>query len=115
LKDFALPLVGPVLSVVAWYLAGSAKITKPLWSRYPPWLDAWALCPACSGTWYGFASAALLGLAGWSFFGIVGPLAWVLGALWSTFFTPILARRMYEDLIALAPGERPKETPDAQK
>lgn len=86
-------LAVPIIATSLWYLLSQAVITRWLWSRYPEWLDSWAQCPACSGTWLGAGTSAFLGqeflghparsliglvLAGlWSLFGVsVG--AWVL-------------------------------------
>ena len=53
-------LVLVIVSTALWYSLGMALISRPLWSRYPAWLDAWATCPACSGTWYAAAAYAVL-------------------------------------------------------
>ena len=43
----------PVLTAVFYYLSARATITEPLWRRYPPALDRFLSCAACSGFWYG--------------------------------------------------------------
>lgn len=48
-----------LVCVALYYLGARAKITKPLWSRYPAWLDELTLCAACSGFWYGLACGGL--------------------------------------------------------
>lgn len=99
-----LPIAVPVLATTVWYLAAAAEITEAFWSRYPRSVDNWARCPACSGTWWGLGWALpLIYFGDWSFFGLRGAAGCVLAALWCTFWVPILARRMYEDLTALHP------------
>ena len=52
-----------LLTTSAYYLGARAVLTRPLWSRYPGWLDALMGCAACAGAWYGAAGALALGLA----------------------------------------------------
>lgn len=87
-------LLYPVLSAALYYLGCRAQITAWLWSRYPPRLDRFMLCAACSGTWFGFALAAGLG------YPLKIPFAGLTGAAWYTPFivggvtlwtTPLLA------------------------
>lgn len=47
-----------LLTTSLYYLGGHAKITQPIWSRYPKWLDDYMLCPWCTG----FAFGTLLGI-----------------------------------------------------
>lgn len=84
----------PLLTVALYYLFARAMITKPLWSRYPSWLDYYTMCAACSGFLYGGAVALAIG---WtqdlSFLGLPGRF-WatpVVAALCSLVWTPILA------------------------
>lgn len=103
---WVLPVVGPVLATTLWYLAGSATLTKAIWSRYPPWLDTWVQCPACFGTWAAALAAMVLNLAyGWTFFGVDGLAGWALTALWGTYWVPLLGVRLYKDLISLHEGD----------
>ncbi len=76
-----------------YYLLARAKITEPIWSRYPSWLDYWMSCAACSGFWYG-AGCGLLGYRlNLSLFDLPPqhwlaiPTAAVLGMIW----TPVIA------------------------
>ncbi len=48
------------LCTAAYYLLARAKLTEPLWRRYPSWLAYWTDCAACSGLWYG-AGCGLVG------------------------------------------------------
>lgn len=104
LTDLALPVTAPCLSAALWYLASAALVTRPLWSRYPRWLGAWASCPACSGTWYGAALAVAFGLSrGWTWFGVPLPWSVPLCGLWTLLWAAPLARLLYSSLVATAP------------
>jgi hypothetical protein len=50
-----------LLTTGLYYLGAWAKITEPMWSRYPQRLVPFMECAACTGMWYGIA----VGLAGW--------------------------------------------------
>lgn len=39
-----------------YYLGARAELTRWLWSRYPKWIDALAMCPRCSGWWIGLVA-----------------------------------------------------------
>ena len=56
-----LEILLPALSTVLFYIVGHAFITQWFWSRYPGWLEAWALCAACSAIWFGFGLGAVFG------------------------------------------------------
>jgi hypothetical protein len=91
-----------LLAYIGHYLLARATITSWLWSRYPDWLDRWAMCPACSGTWIGVACATYFGwVKHWPLAGVAGNtvLAVVLAGAWTMFTTPLLA---YVHLHALA-------------
>lgn len=89
----------PVLSTVTWYLLSAATLTSFIWSRYPPWLERFMICPACSGTWYGAGwSAVFYYVHGWKLFGLGAPWTIVYGSLWSMFFVPLLAWVFYRAL-----------------
>jgi len=85
------------LSAAAYYLVSRAKVTEPLWRRYPKPVEYWTLCAACSGFWYGAAAAVLLGRPlDLAFLGLAGG-AWytpLVVGLASMVWTPILARAM---------------------
>jgi hypothetical protein len=49
----------PLLTTALYYLASQALITEFLWSHYPPKLDSFMSCPACTGFWYGLLCGAL--------------------------------------------------------
>jgi hypothetical protein len=53
-------LIYPLLTAALYYLLARAEISRFLWSRYPPALDRFMACAACTGFWYGLG-AALLG------------------------------------------------------
>lgn len=101
MSPWALPVVSAVIATALWYLASGATLTKALWSRYPPWLDKWAQCPACFGTWATALVAMILDVGwGWTFFGIGGVACWVLAGLWGTFWVSVLGVRLYQDLLS---------------
>lgn len=52
-------LLYALLTTSLYYLGCRASITERLWSRYPEWLEDIAICPACSGFWYGLACGGL--------------------------------------------------------
>jgi hypothetical protein len=89
-----LEILLPVVSTFLFYLGGHAAITQWLWSRYPAWLEAWAMCPACAATWYGVALGWVSGR--WldlSLFGLP-PHHWgtlLVAGAWCAFWTPLLA------------------------
>lgn len=51
-------LLGILAAAAHWILARS-KITEPLWSRAPAFLDGLLRCAACSGFWLGLGIGAL--------------------------------------------------------
>jgi hypothetical protein len=53
-----------------YYLAARAEITQWLWSRYPPWLDRLARCPACAGFWLGLIVGVVAAYADQRFLGL---------------------------------------------
>lgn len=94
LLSIATAVIYPVLSTSLYMLGARDLITAPLWRSYPPWLDKFMTCAACSGTWYG-AGLAVLG-AGFNlpFFGLpgyhIGTV--VVVALYTKVLTPIIAQ-----------------------
>lgn len=96
-----------LLSTAAYFLGSRATITRPIWSRYPKRLDAFMLCAACSGFWYGVAAA--LGI-GWY---LDVPFLVLPGRFWLTpcvvglcslVFTPWLASKHLAALESTTPG-----------
>lgn len=82
------------LSTALYILGSRAKITSWLWSRYPPWIEYWALCPACSGFWYGVLLAMVVGMPlEMPFLGLDpgAPYTPPIVGLWALVTTPILA------------------------
>lgn len=89
-----LEILLPVVSTFLFYLGGHATITQWLWSRYPAWLEAWAMCPACCGTWHGVGLGAFFGWwLGLSLFGLPPHhlVTWLVTGAWCAFWTPLLA------------------------
>ena len=108
-----------ILTTGLYYLTSRAEITRWLWSRYPNWVNQWALCSACSGFWYGLGVAGglgwtldlpLLGLPGRAWFTVaVGGVVGMVG-------TPIVAYYMISSWTALSDtdeGERPDDNDTA--
>lgn len=91
----------------AYYLVSRAKITEPLWSRYPTWLEYWTMCAACSGFWYGLGCAALGAKLDLHLFGLE-PSAWytwLIAAVTGMVWTPILSFMMTYSWTALLPDD----------
>jgi hypothetical protein len=89
-------------ATAAYYLASRAKITEPLWSRYPTWIEYWTLCAACSGLAYGVGITAALGY-GLDLWVVpaAGGANLALGAAVGMVWTPILAFLMVQGWSAL--------------
>lgn len=83
-------LIYPLLCVAIYHLASQATITRPLWSRYPPRLDAFLSCPACFGFWLGLGCAGLGQWQGWPWLGVEGWITYPILALCSLVWTPPL-------------------------
>jgi len=106
-------LLYALLTAAMYYLLARAMITKPLWSRYPRWLDYYTMCAACSGLLYGVVVALAIG---WTqdlpFVGMPGrywltpPLVGLCSMIW----TPILASLHVGALVQLG-VEDPKAEP----
>lgn len=82
------------ISTALYYLLARAKITEWAWRRFPPWLEYWTLCAACSGTAYAAGTAALLGrYYDLPLLGFPGdhPLAIPIAGALGMVFTPIVA------------------------
>jgi len=97
-----------VLVAVGYYLLARAKLTRPLWLRYPAWLDAWATCAACSGTWIGAGTVYATGKTlGWSFASLppASLQGVILGGLVACYTTPLLALVHTYALATLTPAE----------
>lgn len=84
----------PIVGYVLHYLLARAMITRALWSKYPPWLDTWTSCAACSGSWLtGFAALTLGIYRNWTFFDIAAtnPISIILAIIWGMYWVPVLA------------------------
>ena len=109
----------PVLAAALYYLGYHAKITEPIWSRYGTGaFDKFMRCPACSGTWYAFLVALVLGASeGLPFFFMDGDrvLAWALSGLWGMFWVPVASAAMLQAFGAVVgpfeQAEAPPSTP----
>lgn len=97
-------LLYALLSSAIWTGLSRAKLTEPLWSRYPERVAAFMDCPMCVGPW---VSAGLAMVMGWErgvgFLGLdphafyLPLIAWFCGAVW----TPIVAYLQHETLARL--------------
>lgn len=80
-----------LVSVACDYLISRAMVTAWLWRRYPPKIDAWATCTACSGFWVSGLVSGLLGAVfRQGLFGL--PFGWltpVLGAFAGIVWVPV--------------------------
>lgn len=50
-----------LLSTAMWYLGSRALITSAIWSRYPPRFASFMDCSACTGFWWGYVFAFVVG------------------------------------------------------
>ena len=102
-----------LLSTAAYFLGSRAIITRPIWSRYPKWLDSFMLCAACSGFWYGVAASVGIG---WYLdvpFLVLPGRFWLtppIVGLCSLVFTPWLAAKHVTALESTTPGATPVAT-----
>lgn len=96
----------PVLAAVLWHLGALATLTYKIRTLYPPWLESWMSCPACSGTWMGAGVTLVLGERFLGFEGRTLP-ALVLAGLWCTFWVPLLAWVHTKALATLHDEEEP--------
>lgn len=104
------PLLYAMLCATAYYLGARAVITEPLWSRYPAWLEHWARCAACSGTWYGIVLGFAIGRTfDLPFLGLDGrhPATPFIIGLCATWWTPIAAWVQIYCLLALSSLDAP--------
>lgn len=95
------------LCVAAYYLVARAKLTEPLWSRYPGWLDYWTTCAACSGFWYGLGCGYLGAQLGLPFLGLPPEhwATWLAVAAFGMVWTPILSFAMVYSWERLLPED----------
>lgn len=93
-------VIYPLVTTALYYLGAHALITRAIWSHYPPRLDKFMSCAACSGFWYGVAVAMLGWWRNWPFLGLPGRdwLTPIIVGLCALVWTPILA---YHHLIAM--------------
>jgi hypothetical protein len=105
-------LLFPLLCGAAYYLLAHADITRPVWSRYPAWLDRFTACSACLGFWLGCACAAV----GWQVDVALPPLAphhWStipITGLCAIIWTPLVAYLQLSCLSALMPAQEGEAT-----
>ena len=100
-----------LVSTALYYIIGRAGITRPIWSRYPKWLDKLVSCAACSGFWIGLGVGAAGAWAGRPYFDIPGrsPLAVLVAGLVAMVTTPVLYWLLETAVIAtlLQPDDGP--------
>ena len=89
-------LLYPLITAMFYYLGARAMITQWLWSRYPPWLDHFMMCSACTGVWYGAAVAAVGG------YGLGVPFVGLAGDHWSTVIVVALCSGVWTPFMSLA-------------
>jgi hypothetical protein len=109
-------LLYAITTTALYYLFARAMITKPLWSRYPRWLDYYTMCAACSGFLYGVVVALAIG---WTqdlpFLGLDGRF-WatpVLVGLGSLVWTPIMGDFHMRALLQLGVPDPKVDTVDS--
>lgn len=108
-------LLYAVLTTALYYLFARATITKPLWSRYPSWLDYYTMCAACSGFLYGAVVALAIGLPqDLRFLGVDGRTWYtpIVVGLGSMIWTPILADLHVNALLRLGIVDPKTSAPD---
>lgn len=93
-----------LLTSATYYLTAHARITSWLWRRYPPAVERFAQCAACSGAWYGFFWGVIGAWQQWSFLGLPGraPLTILMIGFGSVVWTPIVAHAQLHALHALS-------------
>lgn len=112
-------LLYALLTTAMFYLFSRAMISKPLWSRYPSWLDYYTSCSACSGFLYGVVVASAIG---WTqnlpFLGLDGRF-WatpIVVGLCAIVWTPLLGDLHVRALLQLgAPGPVDPTPPDPEE
>jgi hypothetical protein len=99
-----------LLTSASYFLGSRALVTKWIWSRYPKRLDAFMLCAACSGFWYGVAVSFGIG---WyldvPFLVLPGRFwltPWVVG-LCSLVFTPWISAKHLSAMQTTTPAPMP--------
>ena len=97
-----------VLCTAAYYAFARADLTRPLWSRYPAFLDRMARCPACSGFWIGAALGLALPDDTTPAKRVLGAL---LGAAWGTVVTPLGTWALVSALAATTIPDEPPGPP----
>lgn len=94
-----------LLTAAMFYLGSRAKLTEPLWSRYPSAVASFMDCAACTGFWYGLLCA--VNLTAWNphmtYLGLSLDLwpNWFVVGLASVVTTPIAAGLMQRGLDTL--------------
>jgi hypothetical protein len=106
-----------LITTALYYLFARAMITKPLWSRYPSWLDYYTMCAACSGFLYGLVVALAIGVPfDLQFLGVVGRTWYtpILVSLGSMIWTPILADLHVNALLRLGVADPKVVAPEEE-
>ncbi len=104
----------PILTAALFYLGARAVVTTFLWSKYPPKLDAFMSCAACSGFWYGLACASVGWLFDVPFIGSTSALTVPVVGLMSMVWTPFIAAK-HEDAMKSLYAAGPADPWDADQ
>lgn len=105
-----------LLTTATYYLLARAMVTRALWSKYPPWLDYYTSCAACSGFLYGLIVSVTVGRAlDLPLLGL-DPDAWftpLAAGLGSMVWTPVVADAQIQALLRLGVGDPREAVADA--
>lgn len=84
-----------------WYLGAAARITYPIRTRLPDWLQGYLGCAACSGFLYGAGVAAIGEAFGVVLFGLAPYVVIPAIAFASIAATPLVASALLRSLSLL--------------
>lgn len=102
-----LVFLGLLTSSIHW-IGARSEIARPLWSRYPRWLQKLSRCAACSGWWLGLLASMVGVHAVAAHYRVVEIVA---GGLAGVFVTPIFEGAMMWGLRESAIEEEHPEQP----
>lgn len=100
-----------ILAASLWYLGAFAEITRPIWRRYPMWLDRFLSCPSCAGAWYAAEVAFVFDyFLNRPFAGLPGAAGWIVAGLVAVSTTPVLGALLVSGLARIgSPGAEHKD------